>query len=390
MTLRVALIAGEASGDQLGADLMKAIRAQQPDVSFEAVAGPKMRAEGCREIGNIDELSVMGISEVVKHLPRLLRLRRDLVQYLIEDEPDVVIGIDAPDFNLGLEKRVRKAGIPTVHYVSPTVWAWRAGRVKTVAEAADLLLCLFPFEPDCYHGTGLHAVFAGNPLAADITGPMDQQAARDSLSLKTKGEVVALLPGSRSGEIGRLGPLFLKTARQLRAKRPDLEFVVPMAGETAESAFAALPEWQGMDFPLHIIRGRARECMAASDVVLAASGTATMEAMLLEKPTVVSYQVSPLTHVLVRGLKLIKTPWVAMPNVLAGQEMFPEHLQAEATPAKMAGSIDRLLSDPGRREVMRQQCHDLAERLRSAGPSTAARAVLDVAGARQSARPRAS
>ncbi|MCP1726630.1 lipid-A-disaccharide synthase [Natronospira proteinivora] len=390
MTLRVALIAGEASGDQLGADLMRAIKAQHPDVSFEAVAGPKMRAEGCREIGHIDELSVMGISEVVKHLPRLLRLRRDLVQYLIEDEPDVVIGIDAPDFNLGLEKRVRKAGIPTVHYVSPTVWAWRAGRVNTVAEAADLLLCLFPFEPDCYRGTGLKALFAGNPLAADIEGPMDQAVARKTLSLPVDGEVVAMLPGSRSGEVSRLGPLFLKTARALRAKRPDLSFVVPMAGEKAEAAFASLPEWRRMDFPVHMVRGKARESMAAADVVLAASGTATMEAMLLERPTVVSYQVSPLTHALVRGLKLIKTPWVAMPNVLAGQAMFPEHLQSEATPAKLAGSVDALLADPGRRTVMSQQCRDLADSLRAAGPATAARAILELAATRHSAQTPAS
>jgi len=378
MGLRVALIAGETSGDQLGADLMQALKALHPDVSFEAVSGPKMRAQGCRDLGDIEELSVMGISEVLKHLPRLVKLRKDLVDYLIEDQPDVVIGIDAPDFNLGLEKRVRQAGIPTVHYVSPTVWAWRAGRVKTVAEAADLLLCLFPFEPDCYKGTGLKAVFAGNPLAADIKGPMDQAGARKEVGLPADGQVVALLPGSRANEIARLGPLFLRTARALRQAHPDLSFVVPMSSEKTEAAFAALPEWKRMDFPVSICRGRSRECMAAADVVLAASGTATMEAMLLERPTVVSYQVSPLTHALVRGLGLIKTPWVAMPNVLAREALFPEHLQSEATPKKLAKTVSGLLNDEGRRESIRQQCSDLSESLRTAGPATGAKAILDL------------
>lgn len=322
----------------------------------------------------------MGLTEVLRHLPRLLRLRRDLAQYLIEDRPDVVIGIDAPDFNLGLEKRLRRAGIPTVHYVSPTVWAWRAGRVKTVAEAADLLLCLFPFEPECYRETDLEAVFAGNPLALEIYGPLDQGASRRALGLPEGKPVVAMLPGSRVGEIERLGPTFLRTARRLKKRRPELEFVVPVSGEKTEAAFARLPEWRRMDFPVSIIRGDARQCMAAADVVLAASGTATLEAMLLERPTVVSYKVSPLSNWLLRRLGLLKSRWVAMPNVLAGEEVMPEFLQSRATPANLSRAVGDLLDDDGARETMSRRCAGLATELRGAGPATAARAVLNLAG----------
>jgi len=378
MTIRVALIAGEASGDQLGANLMRALKEKVPDIQFEAVSGPMMRAVGCRDIGNVDELSVMGLSEVLKDLPRLIRLRRELGRYLIEDSPDVVIGIDAPDFNLGLEKRLKAAGIPTVHYVSPTVWAWRAGRVKTVAKAADLLLCLFPFEPDCYRGTGLKALFAGNPLAAEIQGPMDSSAARKSLALGAEDEVVAMLPGSRKSEINRLGPLFLKTARKLRAQRPDVKFLVPVPNEGVEAAFAELKEWGKMDFPVKIVRGRARECMAAADVVLTASGTATMEAMLLERPALVAYQLSPVSHAVIRGLGLLKTRWAAMPNVLAGEEVMPEFLQSDARPGKMATALSQLLDDGERRQTMSQRYSELADTLRTAGPATAADAVLDL------------
>ncbi|MEA5444400.1 lipid-A-disaccharide synthase [Gammaproteobacteria bacterium AB-CW1] len=378
MSLRVALIAGEASGDQLGAGLMRALRKLEPDVSFEAVAGPRMRMIGCREIGDIEELSVMGLSEVVKELPRLIRLRRELADYLIEDEPDVVIGIDAPDFNLGLEKRVRKAGIPTVHYVSPTVWAWRAGRVKTVAQAADLLLCLFPFEPDCYRGQNLKAVFAGHPLAVEIPGRADRAEARRFLKLPEKGPVVALLPGSRSGEVSRLGPVFLDTAMKLKAERPELEFVMPVPGDKVEAQLAALPQWNRLEFPVRIVRSQPRECMAAADVVLAASGTATMEAMLLERPTVVAYKVSSLTHTLVKTFRLLKTPHVAMPNVLAGEMLMPEYLQSRARPARLAAAVGELLDDPDRREALSRRFAELAGELRSAGPEQAAKAVLEL------------
>lgn len=380
MTLRVALIAGEASGDQLGASLMRSLREQHPDIEFEAVSGPRMRDVGCRSIGDIEDLSVMGLTEVLRHLPRLLRLRQELGNYLIEDRPDVVIGIDAPDFNLGLEKRLRRAGIPVVHYVSPTVWAWRAGRVKTVAEAADLLLCLFPFEPGCYQGTDLDAVFAGNPLAIDIYGPYDQAASRRELNLPLDKPVVTMLPGSRSGEIQRLGPVFLKTARRLRERYPDLSFVVPVAGEKTEAAFAALPEWKRMDFPVHIVRRDARRCMAAADVVLTASGTATQEAMLLERPMVVSYKVSGFTHWLLRGLGLLKSRWVAMPNILAGKEVVPEYLQSRATAANLSRAVSRLLDDESARRAMSRQCAELSAELRTAGPATAARAVLGLVG----------
>jgi lipid-A-disaccharide synthase len=382
MALRVALIAGEASGDQLGAELMRALRAKHSDISFEAVAGPKMRAEGCRSLGDIKELSVMGLTEVLKDLPRLLRLRRELGNYLIEERPDVVIGIDAPDFNLGLETRVRKAGIPTVHYVSPTVWAWRPGRVKTVARAADLLLCLFPFEPECYQETDLRAVFAGHPLTSEIPAPMDMQTARAELGLPGGKRFVALLPGSRQSEIQRLGPLFLRAARLLRKKYPELEFIVPLATPEAEAAFAALKEWGKVEFPIHLFRGKARKVMAAADVVLTASGTATMEAMMLERPTVVSYKVSPATNWLLRRLGLLTTRFVAMPNVLAGQMVMPELLQGDARPAKLAGAVSELLMDEGKRAKMSKNLGVLSSRLRVSGPSTAAKAILELVAAR--------
>lgn len=384
MSLRIALIAGEASGDQLGAELMQRIRERNPDVTFEAVSGPRMREVGCRSIGDIEDLSLMGITEVLRHVPRLLKLRRELVNYLLEDRPDVVIGIDNPDFNLGLERRLRAAGIPTAHYVSPTIWAWRPKRIHAVARAADRVFCLYPFEPELYAAVNVPADFVGHPLAREIHRPMSRQSARQVLGLSEQETVVALLPGSRISEIRRLGSLFLQTAAALRERMPRLRFVIPAAGTNCESAIAALPELSHMELPVELLsRGGARTAIAASNAVLCASGTVTLEAMLLERPAVVAYRISPVSHALLRGLGLIESRYFAMPNILAKEMLMPEFMQGEARPEPMAEALQEVLSDRHRRQQLREKYRGLAAGLRHGDPGVAAREVLCLAEANQ-------
>jgi lipid-A-disaccharide synthase len=382
MPLRVALVAGEASGDQLAAGLMRAIRERHPDVKFEGVAGPKMIAEGCHKLGSIDELSLMGLTEVLAHLPRLLRLRRELTHCFLDDRPDVFIGIDAPDFNLGLERRLRKAGIPTVHYVSPTVWAWRRGRIATVERAADLVLCLFPFEPELYAGRRCEALFAGHPLAREIASAEDRLALRREFGLPDTGPVVTLMPGSRESEVRRLGPAFLQAARLLLQRYPDIRFLAPMSGAHTESVFAGLGEWNGVGLPVQIVKRDARKAIAAADVVLAASGTATMECMLLERPAVVAYKVSAMTYALLRGLRLARLEHYAMPNILAGETLMPELMQDRVRGPTMADEVAALLDAPERREALAMKFRALAESLRASGPRAAADAVIELATSR--------
>lgn len=379
--MRIALIAGEASGDQLGAELMQRIREHHSDVQFEGVSGPRMREAGCRSIGDIEELSLMGIAEVLRHVPRLLKLRRDLVNYLREDRPDVVIGIDNPDFNLGLERRLRASGIPTAHYVSPTVWAWRPKRIHTVARAADRVFCIYPFEPELYRAVDMPADFVGHPLARKIHRPMSRQSARQVLGLSEEETIIALLPGSRVSEIRRLGSLFLQTADALRERVPGLRFVIPAAGTACESAIAGLPELTRLDLPVELLsRGGARTAIAASNAVLCASGTASLETMLLERPAVVAYRISPVSHALLKGLGLIRSRHFAMPNILAGETLMPEFMQNDARPEPMADALQELLTDRTRRRRLRERYRGLAADLRNADPGVAAREILRLAG----------
>ncbi len=339
---RIALVAGEASGDLLGAGLVEALRRRHPDAEFVGVGGPAMRGAGVDAWHDCSALAVMGLSEVLRHLPRLLRLRRALFERLVAWRPDVVIGIDAPDFNLGLERRLKARGIATVHYVSPSVWAWRRGRAAKLGRSADRVLCLFPMEPPIYAGHGVDARFVGHPLADALPLQPDRDAARVALGLPLDARVLALLPGSRMGEIRRIGPAMIGAAEYMRAAQPGLRIVAPMATPACREAFIGL----GGDRVATLVDGRAHDCLIAADAVLLASGTAALEALFAKRPMVVAYRVSALTHWLVRTFGLLKVDHVSLPNALAGEAVVPELLQDACTAEALAAAATRLLLDP--------------------------------------------
>ena len=376
--LRIGIVAGESSGDRLGAGLMRAIRARVPDVEFEGVAGPEMLAAGCKPLAQAEALAVMGIVEVLEYLPRLLRLRRHLHRHFLTHRPDIFIGIDSPDFNLGLESRLRKAGIRTVHYVSPSIWAWRPRRVFKVGKAADLVLTLLPFETALYEKRGFHAVFVGHPLADRAPAVPDRAALRKSLHLPAEGKLVALLPGSRHTEVERLGPLFLDTAQWLSNELPDLRFVIPAATNSLSFLIKRQIRMLKPDLPVTVVDGRACEVLGAVDVGLIASGTATLEALLWRCPMVVAYYISPASYALVKGLGLLRISRVALPNLLAGREVVPEFLQYRALPSAMGGAILTLLRDERARAAQLESFSALSSNLRRGADERAAEAVLSL------------
>lgn len=341
---RILMIAGEASGDILGASLMDALRERLPDARFAGIGGKGMLARGFHSVCAMDLLSVNGYVEVLRRLPALLRLRRQLLQRILVERPDIVIGIDAPDFNLFLERKCRAAGLRTVHYVSPSVWAWRAERIHAVRAAADHVLCLFPMEPPLYDAIQMPATFVGHPLADQIPLSVDRIEARKQLKLGTLQPIVALLPGSRASEVRRLAPVMLGAARLLLRDRPDMRFLVPLATRESHVLFQQLLHSTGsLDLPVTIMYGKAQSAMAAADVVLVKSGTATLETALMKRPMVITYKVSWLTAWLMRRKALL--PWVGLPNVLAGETLVPELLQADATPENLAAGVARYLDD---------------------------------------------
>jgi len=337
--LRVALVAGEASGDILGASLMQALRTRHPQIEFIGIGGPLMEAQGLTSYFPMERLAVMGLVEVLGRLPELLSRRRRLVRTLIEAKPDVFIGIDAPDFNLGLELKLRRAGIKTVHYVSPSVWAWRQKRVLQIREACDLMLCLFPFEAQFYDDYQVPVRFVGHPLADAIPVQTDRAAAREALELPQDCHVVALMPGSRGGEVSRLGELFLDAAVRLRTLRPGVRFVLPCASPERRRQLEEM--LVGRDLPLTLLNGRSHEALAACDAVLIASGTATLEALLYKRPMVVAYKVAPLTYRILK--RLVKSPYISLPNLLAERLLVPELIQDAATPESLAQLLAPLL-----------------------------------------------
>ena len=338
----IALVAGELSGDTLGAGLVTALREALPDARIEGVGGPKMGAAGCGIVFDCEELAVMGLVEVLRHLPRLLRRRSELVRRWREQPPDVFIGIDAPDFNLGLARRLRSSGVATVQYVCPSVWAWREGRVRTLAAALDHVLCLLPFEPAFLGRHGIDATFVGHPLAATI------DAARPRAPLRAEfapaGEpLVAVLPGSRGGEVGRLAATFIDTVRVLRRRQPSLVAVAAMATQrTADIFRAAGAAEAGID----VVVGRTGDVLTAADAVLVASGTAALETALHARPMVVAYKLSPMTYRIINLFKLVRTRFVSLPNILAERSVVPEFIQDAATPDALAGALAPLIDDP--------------------------------------------
>ena len=374
--MRIAIVAGEASGDILGAGLIEALREKLPDAQFEGVAGVRMTAAGCHALYPVEELSVMGLVEVLRHLPRLLRLRADLARHFSATRPDVFIGIDAPDFNLGLERRLKQAGIPTVHYVSPSVWAWRRGRLRGIARAVDLMLTLFPFESAFYREHGLREHYVGHPMADSIPEHSDRSAARAALDLSMDGELVALLPGSRRSELRYLAEPFLRTALWLRERRPALRFAAPLATPATRLMFEQMRQRIAPDLPVTIVEGRAREVMAAADVVLVASGTATLEAMLLKRPMVMAYRLSGFSHWLLK--RMVKTPYFALPNLLANRKLVPEFIQDQVTPENLGQALLEFLDKPERVTELEQAFTTIHHELRRDASRQAATAVLEL------------
>ncbi|HUL96064.1 MAG TPA: lipid-A-disaccharide synthase [Usitatibacter sp.] len=352
--MRVAIVAGEASGDLLGAALIRAVRARFPDAQFYGIAGPRMLAEGAATLHPMEKLSVRGIVEVVKHLRELWSIRRSLIQRFIADKPDLFIGIDAPDFNLPLETRLKSHGIRTVHYVSPSIWAWRPERIHGIARAVDRMLVLFPFEEPLYEKAGIPVTFVGHPLADAMPLSPDRAEARAQLRLPASSVAVALLPGSRVGELEMHADLFIRTAQQLAAQRPEVRFFVPLATRETRDYFEQRQyALEARELPITILFGHAHLALHAADGALVASGTATLEAALARCPMVITYRVNPLTYWIVKRKALL--PYAGLPNILAGEFIVPELLQDDATPANLAQALGNWLDNKAARERLRRR-----------------------------------
>ncbi|MGA1376113.1 MAG: lipid-A-disaccharide synthase [Steroidobacteraceae bacterium] len=391
----IALVAGEASGDNLGAALIAAIRERVPTARFVGVPGPRMREAGCEALASSDELALMGLAEILRHLPRLIALRGRLVRELLARRPAVFVGIDAPEFNLGLAKRLKAGGVPTVQYVSPQVWAWRQGRVRGIAESCDRILCLLPFEPKFYADHGVTARFVGHPLADQFPLEADRAGARAALGLTSDAEVVALLPGSRMGEVSRLAAPFVAAARVIAAKRPGVTFVVPLtsaatrasfedahaaagAGTAAAAGSAAGAGTAAGALSVRVLDGQSRLALAAADVVLTASGTATLETLLSQRPMVVAYKLAPLTAFLLRRFGLVKVRHFSQPNLLVGREIVPEFFQEAATPEALGAAVLRWFEEPQRLGELREAFGEVHRQLRQGGAALAAESVLEL------------
>ncbi|WP_342146363.1 lipid-A-disaccharide synthase [Rickettsiella endosymbiont of Aleochara curtula] len=344
LPLRIGIVVGEASGDLLAADLCKELKRRQIPFIVVGITGPELQQQGAYSLLPMERLSVMGLGEILKQLPQLLRCRREVTEYFISNPPDVFIGVDAPEFNLDLEKKLKKHGIRTIHYVSPSVWAWRRWRLKKIAKAVDLMLCLFPFEKRFYEEHKIPVQFVGHPSADEIPFAVDSLAARKDLGLPESASIVAILPGSRRNEINYLGELFLQTALRCYQQDPKLIFVVAMLNQAREQQFLQLAHQITPDLPLQVIRGKSRQVMAASNVVLLASGTATLEAMLLKKPMVVAYRMSKLSYWMAK--LLIKVDYIALPNLLAKKLLVPEFIQEKANADSLSQALFYYLNNP--------------------------------------------
>jgi len=372
------IVANEPSGDLLGAALIRALRARRPELRFVGVAGPRMQEAGCETLYAMERLSVMGLTEVLAHLPELLSIRRDLRRHFEQRPPAAFIGIDAPDFNLGLEQRLRACGIPTVHFVSPTVWAWRPGRVKKIRSAVDLMLSIYPFEEAFLHQQRVPVRYVGHPVADEIPLRVDRETARAALGLDHSGPVIAVLPGSRRAEVQRLGPPFLKTASWCLQRRGDLRVVIPVVNAELRRMLEAFIEQATPGLPVTLIDGRSREVIAASNLVLTASGTATLEALLLKRPMVVAYKVHPLTYQLAKRLRLVKVPHVAMANLLAGEPLAPELIQGRCRVEWLGPALLSLLAAPDRIAAIEDRYTRIHANLRHDAAAAAAEAVLEL------------
>ncbi len=377
--LRIGIVAGEASGDYLGSELIKSLRARHGQISFEGIGGKEMQAVGCRSLFPIEKLSVMGLVEVLGSLVELLRIRKKLVQHFLTNPPDVFIGIDAPDFNLGLEYQLRRRGITTVHYVSPSVWAWRQYRLRKIARSVDLMLTLFPFEVEVYRRHSIKAEFAGHPLASKISMQADKKAARQRLGLEAEQFIIGLMPGSRKSEFKRLWPVFLQTAALCLTENKSIHFICNTINDASGKYCKELIEktYSG-SLPVTMYQERSHDVLEACDLLLLASGTITLEAMLFKKPMVVAYKLNPLSHWLVKSMTYIEH--AALPNILAGREVVPECLQDEFYPEKLFEKLKLWMEKPDSVISLEKEFAEIHKSLLTDSESLAAKAVSELIG----------
>lgn len=382
----IGIVAGEASGDLLGSHLIRALKKHRPDLQFIGIAGPKMMGEGATSLFPMEKLSVNGYAEVIRHLPELLNIRKQVYRYFIQNPPDLFIGVDAPDFNFTLERKLKNKGITTIHYVSPSVWAWRKGRINKIRRSVSHLLALFPFEPKLYEQAGVPVSYVGHPLADAIPMNPNQTLAREKLKLKSNQTIIAMLPGSRLSEVEKLADLFVKTAQrmmqaQLDGQLPKYQFLVPLITRNTRKVFEQAilnnqTDIEAPSLPIQIMFGHAHMAMEAADVVIVASGTATLEAALLKRPMVITYKVSWLSYQLMKRMSYI--PYVGLPNVLAGKFIVPELLQQDATPEKLADATLKLLSDKILVQEIQQEFTTIHESLRQNTEEKAAQVILSL------------
>jgi lipid-A-disaccharide synthase len=380
--MNIVLVAGEASGDQLGAALMRAIRLKEPGVQFAGIGGPLMKDEGCDCWWDTSVLSLMGLVEVISHLPRLIKLRRQLVERVVQLKPDVFIGIDAPDFNMGVEKRLKARDIPVIQYGSPTIWAWRSYRVKKIVKSTDRVLCLFPFEPDCYQHYPIAADYTGHPMADQIPLQVPTGPAREALGLDSSGTCIALLPGSRMAEVEKLSPSMLDAAEILGKRYPGTCFLIPAATQRIDQHLKSLL-LEHQDLNCRIYDGQSKEVMAAADVVVCASGTATLEVTLINRPMVVCYRVATPTHRMMKWFKMLKTRFIALPNILAGESLVPELIQDDVSGQRIADEVIRWMDQPELLSDLRNRFDQLHEILKIDAAATAGDVVFRQIAARK-------
>jgi lipid-A-disaccharide synthase len=373
--VRIAMVAGEASSDQLAAHLITALKQHLPDAQFYGIGGPKMQREGFESLWPAEMLAVRGYAEVLRHYRAITRMRRQFLRRLLQDKPDVFIGVDGSDFNLWLERRLKANGIPTIHFVSPSIWAWRRNRMGRIVQSVSHILALYPFEPELYQGTTVKCSYVGHPLADVIPLEIDQRAVRERLGVAAERPVIALLPGSRQSELHFMAETFIETAKLLLERNPQLQFLVPLVSRETRLQFeTALWKLKADEMPFTLMFGHAADAVAASDAVLVASGTATLEAALVGRPMVIAYKMSPWSWRLMRGMRYL--PWVGLPNILAGRYVVPEFLQDEATPENLAQALGNLLVDRQARAAIARVFDGIHRLLRQNTAQKAADAVL--------------
>jgi lipid-A-disaccharide synthase len=379
--LRVGMVAGEASGDLLGAHLIAALKGRRPSMAFAGIGGPKMAAHGFQSHYPMEMLSVRGYAEVLRHYAGIMAMRRKLARELLQAKPDLFIGVDSSDFNLGLERKLKEAGIPAIHYVSPSVWAWRGWRMRRIVRSVDRILVMFPFEPPLYEKAGVPVTYVGHPLADVIPQQPNKEEARAQLRLPSGKLIVALLPGSRRSELHYMAGAFVLAAHRFRQEVHDVHFVCPMVTRDTRDMFErAMHEHQRTDLPLTLLFGHSHEALAAADLALVASGTASLETALFKTPMVIAYRQSPITWTLMRSMLYL--PYVGMPNILAGERLVPELLQDEANPAALSAALLALFRDTAAQRRQIERFHEFHHLLRQNTAEKAADAVLGMLGGR--------